>query len=179
MSQNDRDHIDPRTRTHADQLDHIDPRTPTHADQLDHIDPRTRTHADHIGHIYPRTRTHADELHRVRTLEVQLLDPAVRADPERLAELLHPDFAEHGASGRVWTRQQIIDELPLEDDTTPPTTASDLVGQHLTDDIILVTYRTASTLKNAIRSSLWLKAVSGAWQIRFHQGTPIPSGGPH
>ena len=123
-------------------------------------------------------RARAAELSHVGTLETDLLDPVVRANPARLAVLLHPDFVEHGASGRIWTRREIIDELPLEDNTTPPTTASDLVAQHLTGDAILVTYRTRSTLKTAIRSSLWLKAAGGTWQIRFHQGTPIPDSEP-
>lgn len=136
----------------------------------DRNDPHTRARARSRA----RARARSDELDRVGTLETDLLDPVVRADPARLAEVLHPDFVEHGASGRIWTRRNIIDELPREDGTTPPTTASDLVAEHLTDDVILVTYRTTSTLKTAIRSSLWLKAASGTWQIRFHQGTPIP-----
>jgi ribonuclease HI len=118
------------------------------------------------------------EIDRVARLEVELLDPAVRADAKRLDELLHPDFVEHGASGRTWTRQSIIDELPLEDGTTPRTTASDIEAQHLTDDVILVTYRTTSTLNTAVRSSLWLRSATGLWHIRFHQGTPLPNGVP-
>jgi ribonuclease HI len=120
------------------------------------------------------SRVQADR-DQVARREVELLDPAVRADTRRLDELLHPDFVEHGASGRIWTRQEILDELPLEDDNTPRTTATHIVAQHLTADTMLVTYRTTSTLKTAIRSSLWMKSASGAWHIRFHQGTLQPA----
>lgn len=116
------------------------------------------------------------ERRQVAQLEVDLLDPMVRADAQRLDELLHPDFVEHGASGRIWTRQAIINELPLEDETSPRTTASDVVAAHLTEDVMLVTCRTASTFKTAVRSSLWLRSAAGVWQIRFHQGTSVPNG---
>ncbi len=119
-------------------------------------------------------RDTSTDIAQVLRLEAELLDPAVRSDAARLGAILHADFIEHGASGRVWTRQAIIDELPLEDEATPLTTATDLVGRHIADGTILVTYRTTSTLKTAIRSSLWLRSTAGEWQIRFHQGTPIP-----
>lgn len=115
---------------------------------------------------------HSDnDLERVLQLEVELLDPAVRADARRLEKMLHPHFVEHGASGRIWTRQAIIDELPLEGADTPRTTATDLVGAWIDANTILVTYRTASTLKCAVRSSIWSCDDAGQWQIRFHQGT--------
>lgn len=38
----------------------------------------------------------------VERLERALLDPSVRADPGRVAALLHPEFVEFGASGTVW-----------------------------------------------------------------------------
>jgi hypothetical protein len=64
------------------------------------------------------SRVQADR-DQVARREVELLDPAIRADARRLDELLHPNFVEHGVSGRIWTRQEILDELPLEDDNTP------------------------------------------------------------
>ena len=143
--------------------DHTDSHPPT--------DAGTRTgNRQHDHFKAPENAT--DELSHVAALELQLLDPAVRSDAARLSELLHPEFIEHGASGRVWTRQEIIDELPREDATTPSTTASDLVAQHLTNDVILVTFTTASTIKRAVRSSIWLQSTDGDWRIRFHQGTP-------
>jgi hypothetical protein len=41
----------------------------------------------------------------IRTRELRLLDPAVRANPVALAELLANEFLEFGSSGRVSTRR--------------------------------------------------------------------------
>ena len=43
-----------------------------------------------------------EELAEVAGLEMLLLQPQVRNDPERLLSLLQPDFSEYGSSGRVW-----------------------------------------------------------------------------
>lgn len=42
----------------------------------------------------------ADAAEVVR-LELLLLDPGVRNDPDRVLRLLHADFYEHGSSGQV------------------------------------------------------------------------------
>jgi hypothetical protein len=39
--------------------------------------------------------------------ELALLDPELRRDPDRIRALLHADFVEFGASGRVWDRASI------------------------------------------------------------------------
>ena len=44
-------------------------------------------------------------------LERLLLRPDIRADRERVEVLLHRDFQEFGASGRVWDREKIVDAL--------------------------------------------------------------------
>ena len=48
-------------------------------------------------------------------LEQRLLDPAVRARPDLVAALLHPDFLEYGASGRVWDRAAVVAAPSRED----------------------------------------------------------------
>jgi hypothetical protein len=45
---------------------------------------------------------------RVVALELELLRPEARSSAERLAELLHPEFTEFGASGRRWQLEDII-----------------------------------------------------------------------
>jgi hypothetical protein len=47
-------------------------------------------------------------------LEQQLLQPSTRRDATALTSLLAEDFREFGSSGRVYTRQQIIDALATE-----------------------------------------------------------------
>ncbi|MFN8184485.1 MAG: nuclear transport factor 2 family protein [Candidatus Nanopelagicales bacterium] len=104
--------------------------------------------------------------HPAAGLERHLLDPAVRADAEALAQLLHPDFTEIGASGRRWNRAQVISALVAE-----PHCSQDLRDLH-TDElaygIAMVTY----DLDGTRRMSLWVKEVT-RWYLRYHQGTPI------
>ena len=47
--------------------------------------------------------------------ELRLLDPAVRSSADRIAQLLHPEFTEIGASGRLYTRPEIIAQLVEEE----------------------------------------------------------------
>ena len=51
------------------------------------------------------------DLAEVVRRERQLLDPALRADGEFVAGLLHPEFVEYGASGRVWDRETTVAAL--------------------------------------------------------------------
>jgi hypothetical protein len=107
-------------------------------------------------------------------LEQQLLQHSTRRDATALTSLLAEDFREFGGSGRVYTRQQIIDELAAE--SSPTITLNDPLCQQLTEDIALLTYRstgtTAKAASHALRSSLWVYR-DNRWQMIFHQGTPI------
>ncbi len=105
--------------------------------------------------------------------EHQLLDPAVRADAERVRELLHEDFEEVGASGRHWHRDSIVDYLAKDPGVGSETSQVD--AKFLGHDTVLITYA-ARYLdeQHAIsrRSSLWIHE-HGKWALRYHQGTPI------
>jgi hypothetical protein len=41
-------------------------------------------------------------------LEQRLLDPSVRGSPQAVVPLLHPDFVEFGSSGRVYTKEMMV-----------------------------------------------------------------------
>ena len=41
-------------------------------------------------------------------LEQRLLDPSVRSSPHAVVPLLHPDFVEFGSSGRVYTKEMMV-----------------------------------------------------------------------
>lgn len=101
-------------------------------------------------------------------LERELLDPAVRADPLRLAELLHPDFREIGSSGRLLSRQDILDLLADEQASQKQLEVLSL--ERLDTATALLTYRSISGESSALRSSLW-QHENGHWRLRFHQGT--------
>lgn len=87
-----------------------------------------------------------------------------------LVSLLADDFIEFGRSGTVWTRDSIA---PMLEDgpVATPAQFDDFVTTRLSDGVVLVTYRGAF----AVRSSIWIRR-EGRWQMRFHQGTPLPVG---
>jgi hypothetical protein len=115
---------------------------------------------------------------QLKQLEEQLLDPAVRRDPEQVALLLADDFIEFGSSGRVFNKSAILEDLQNE----PPRMASllsDFSTREIAPTAILTTWKatrrnlTGETIAQSWRSSLWI-LLDGRWQITFHQGTPIP-----
>ena len=114
-------------------------------------------------------------LDEIRRLEEELLLPEVRSDANRLSELLHPEFVEFGSSGTVWTRDEILLRLPAE--TGFSASISEVEIRLLAPDVALVTFE--ARISNgtggdsvSLRTSVWLRE-SGAWRVRFHQGTPI------
>jgi len=104
--------------------------------------------------------------------EQRLLGPRCRADPACLDALLHPDFLEYGASGTIWTRDQIIQRLLA--DPLVSGTASGFHAGHLSPEVIQVTF-TITGPRPSLRSSLWVRGDDGRWQVRFHQGTLTPT----
>ncbi|NLT28883.1 MAG: ribonuclease HI family protein [Propionibacterium sp.] len=101
-------------------------------------------------------------------LEEDLLSPEVRGDPARVAELLHADWREIGASGRIWTRAEMLSVIgPL-----PSVPQVDPVSLHwLGDDAVVLVWRAITDTGSTLRSSVWQRQ-GGRWQQRFHQGTP-------
>jgi hypothetical protein len=108
------------------------------------------------------------------SLELALLDTAVRHDRERVESLLAEDFQEFGASGKIWSRTQILDLL--ESEPARQIAAHNLVCHPIAENVALVTYRTVSIDLHTsepsatLRSSLWV-CIAGQWKMRFHQGT--------
>jgi hypothetical protein len=108
-------------------------------------------------------------------LEQQLLEPSTRRDPNTLALLLTEDFREIGVSGRIFTKQQIIDELANE--SPRHLSLSNPVCRQLAEGVVLLNYRSTRTIPlepaiHANRSSLWVYR-DGRWQMVFHQGTRL------
>src|SRR3981189_147720 len=102
-------------------------------------------------------------------LEQQLLQHSTPSDATALTSLLAEDFREFGSSGRIYTRQQIIDQLAAE--SPRHITLSDPLCRQLAEDIALLTYRSTRTIalkaaSHALRSSLWVRR-DGRWQMIF------------
>ena len=104
--------------------------------------------------------------------ERQLLDQEVRRKPDRMRALLHPEFVEFGASGRIWNVESIIDALSSEQ-TSNEITATDFLALPLAPDVILLTFKTDSAGRVCLRSSVWVRSDDDQWLLRFHQGTAI------
>lgn len=111
----------------------------------------------------------------IKGLEKTLLSQSVRKNPSVLSELIADEFIEIGKSGKVWTKQTVINALKKESRTEIVITGFNL--KLLAENIALVTYSARHKHKGnippskSIRSSIW-KMVENKWKIVFHQGTP-------
>lgn len=109
--------------------------------------------------------------------ELALLDPEVRRNRRRLEALLAEDFSEVGATGRVWSRAEVLEMLTSEEFSPPA--VENFACREIGKGIMLVTYRTVRASQEnsdrlvAFRSSIWSRA-GGRWKLRFHQGTRLP-----
>lgn len=122
-----------------------------------------------------------DEVSQAIAAELRLIDPRVRAARSQAAELLDPEFVEVGASGRRWTREQLLAALPDmagSSDDGPRYRPSDITGVALAPGLVHLTYETLLDGRRARRSSLWRKPGDGAgWRLYYHQATPVPPAG--
>ena len=104
---------------------------------------------------------------QVIALERSLLTDEVRSDPASVAALLHPQWQEIGASGRLWSRAEMLERIgPLE----TPVSLDVLEVARLSPDVVLLVWRAAGDEGSHLRSSLW-ERTGRSWQQRFHQGT--------
>lgn len=118
----------------------------------------------------------SQDFEALRLLEEGLWRTDVRFDLEKMDRILAPDFFEFGRSSRVYERadtlgipaQEIRAKLPLPD----------FKVRLLDPDVAQATYISIVTYEGgeerARRSSIWSRTRDG-WQLRFHQGTAIPS----
>ncbi|MHC8404217.1 MULTISPECIES: nuclear transport factor 2 family protein [unclassified Pseudomonas] len=113
-------------------------------------------------------------------LEQRLLAQLTRCNPAEISYLLAEEFIEFGASGSIWNKQQVVEQLPHQSFT--PRTISEFEVRSLSENTVLVTYRcqTGSIDQrrpaNSLRSSIW-QMQREQWKMVFHQGTKIPDGG--
>ncbi len=106
-------------------------------------------------------------------LELRLLDPGVRADRSALDALLAEGFIEYGSSGRVYSKSDILAELPAGDDVSDATVSNFAV--RVAGDTAHLNYRltvtdTSGNTRHSLRSSVW-QLHRDSWRLCFHQGT--------
>jgi uncharacterized protein YhfF/N-acetylglutamate synthase-like GNAT family acetyltransferase len=111
-------------------------------------------------------------------LELALAHRDEAAIPGGYEAVLAPDLLEIGSSGRRWTRAEILEALHAE----PPNDAIAIESFDLSElaaDVLLATYDAVATDLDGVatrrrRSSTWIRG-GDRWQLRFHQGTPVPN----
>lgn len=115
-----------------------------------------------------------EDFKTLKELEESLWKSETRYNLAHQEKVFAPDFFEFGRSGRRYTRDQMVRsesqpihaKLPLENFNI----------HKLDQNNVLVTYISEvqyENLEKANRCSVWSKTPVG-WQLRFHQGTPIP-----
>lgn len=112
-----------------------------------------------------------DDFTEVVNAERSLLTDEVRTDPSRLRVLLHPDFVEYAASGRIWTRARLMAQIaPLE-----RRVRFEVMGQtRLSADSLLLRWKAIDSASTSLRSSIWVRDSSlgrPRWRLLFAQGT--------
>lgn len=115
-------------------------------------------------------------LDELRALELEVHHPGRCTARARLVQLLHPDFHEVGRSGHPYDRERTIGLL-VDRAGPPPVVAGGFRLALPTPDAALLTFGTAlqqadgTLAHHTLRASLWIRT-AGAWQLRYHQGTP-------
>jgi hypothetical protein len=113
-------------------------------------------------------------------LELALARRDETAVPGGYEAVLHDSVVEFGAGGRVWTRDEILEELrsgPRVDAVTIERFDAHVVRP----GVFLVMYETTQTdsvtglTSHQRRSSLWMREGDG-FVLRFHQSTAIAPG---
>jgi hypothetical protein len=99
-------------------------------------------------------------------LEEQLGAPAVRSSVDLLAHLVSDEFVEYGSAGKIFTRQDVIEQMLAAPNVS--IALLDFRVLAISSDVALATYRTG----RSVRSSIWRRE-GQYWRIVFHQGTPI------
>jgi len=105
---------------------------------------------------------------QLQNLEERLARHEVRSR-EELGELLAEEFLEHGASGRAYSRVEVLETYELEH--AIEVELFDFSVTSFGPDAALATYfsREADG-RRARRASVWVKE-GGRWRMLFHQGS--------
>ncbi len=112
------------------------------------------------------------DIDQILQFEEKLLINEIRKDIQSLSSLIADDFFEFGSSGKIWTKQDVLDQLPKEN-LQNNLKIIDFTIIYQSQDFICVSYKLLKNDKlNSLRSSSWQKFV-GKWMMVFHQGTVV------
>jgi hypothetical protein len=107
-------------------------------------------------------------------LEQRLAQVGRKLSAEDAFSLIAEDFLEFGASGKVWTKTEIISAMSQWVPTER--IVEDFRVHELSASVCLVTYRVIGVDRQpfafSLRSSIW-RSSGKTWQIVFHHGTNV------
>ena len=91
--------------------------------------------------------------------------------------MMADEFWETGASGRRYSRQQVLDVLQqrIESPNDDEWQADDFHCQQLAPDNYLLTYTLRQGARVTRRATIWRRSERG-WVIVYHQGTIVEQG---
>ncbi|MFS8198569.1 DUF4440 domain-containing protein [Streptomyces sp. CWNU-52B] len=125
----------------------------------------------------------ADDVNQAIAGELRLMDPWVRASRELAGRLLDPEFVEVGGSGRRWTYETMLAELPeLQGGSAdaPCYEPSDISGVLLAPGLVHLTFETVLGERRTRHSSIWRRSSgsdgAAVWRMYYHQATRVPPG---
>ena len=126
-----------------------------------------------VRRVRPWQTRVSGQFRRLSKAELRLLDPAVRASPALVLQLLDPEFTEIGASGRRWDATSILTVTSSGSvDPESPVKVSEMSGGVLAPGLVHLTYFADNNGRRVWRSSLWRMTGTG-WRLYFHQGTLV------
>lgn len=106
----------------------------------------------------------------LKALETELATSATRKNVSRIDQIISDDFTEIGKSGRFFDKEGIM--AMLKEEEAYQIAMSHFEFKCLSDDVVLVKYRTSAAGISAVRTSIW-KRYDSVWKINHHQGTAI------
>ncbi|MDQ0767024.1 nuclear transport factor 2 family protein [Streptomyces canus] len=121
-----------------------------------------------------------DDVDQVIAGELRLMDPRVRASRELAGRFLDPQFVEVGGSGRRWTYETMLAELPDDTGSSPAGRRfepSDVSGVLLAPGLVHLTFQTVLRERRTRHSSIWRKGDGAVgWRMYYHEATTVPPG---
>src|SRR5437867_11844832 len=109
-------------------------------------------------------------------LEQRLAQVGSKLSADDASALIAEDFVEFGASGKIWSKAEII--AAMSQWTPIERTVENFSVRELSASVCLVTYKVVRVTKEiqaspfSLRSSICRHPV-GRWQITFNQGTNV------
>ena len=108
----------------------------------------------------------------LQALEESMWRSETRFDRAYMEAVLHPGFTEVGRSGRVFSRDEVLDMPHVEIHVDIPRATFEV--SEIAEGVALIVYETLPTDSvhgAAHRASVWVDG-GKRWLLRYHQGTP-------